>query len=759
MLTGEYKEGVTDLDRLPGFAMRRLARKMMWDYVKSHDAPPLSEEEERQVREFFRPYEKTDMLFHRGYKAWSRRFSPEFIPDEIYYGTIEPFYTDRLASKYLDNKCFYYRFFSNVKLPGLIAMRIGGIWLDNGFSIVNEERVMEILKDKEEAVLKKATDSEGGFGLTFLEGEDRFRLFKKAVSKEKCDLVIQDKIVQHPSHSRLNESSVNTFRLMSLIRNGEVWVFATAVRIGRAGSKVDNICSGGVWCGVHTDGRLTEMGTMDDGTVVTSHPDHGYTFADITMPYYERAVELVKKAHGIMAHNALASWDVAIDESGEAVLVEVNLALGTLFPMQVCLGPLFGARTRQILDEVYYKKDGSRRRKPHLGLNPRDRYYLRDNIQGILFGKYKAGYTHSALLSNAALRAIDRKALKEVSWRFPDLSRSGKEEIRDYYMPYKRSFTTESHRIYTGKSGIFRKEYIPEDMYLCDIDRYYSDRDLSYYLDNKCYYARLFPDAIQPETYAMRIGKTWLDKDYRIISPGQVMRILFSRGEVVVKPATSSEGGAGISFLDFSKASSFAQKKRTLKLAVGKIREDIMIQAPVNQHPEMSKLHPQSLNTVRIVSLIIDGKVVILSRSLKIGTGGSRLDNGCSGGIYCGVDEDGRLRESGEIDDGDTVLMVKVHPDLGYTIKGTRIPCLDKCEELVMAAHPFMGHHRLISWDIAVDDKENAVLIEANLSLGGSYDTQVVNGPFFGEYTEAVLKEVYGYKRNIPGAWKCRERL
>ena len=50
MIKGDYKEGVTDLDRLPEFAMRRLARKNMQDYIKSHNAPPLTEDEARQVR-------------------------------------------------------------------------------------------------------------------------------------------------------------------------------------------------------------------------------------------------------------------------------------------------------------------------------------------------------------------------------------------------------------------------------------------------------------------------------------------------------------------------------------------------------------------------------------------------------------------------------------------------------------------------------------------------------------------------------------
>ena len=54
-----------------------------------------------------------------------------------------------------------------------------------------------------------------------------------------------------------------------------------------------------------------------------------------------------------------------------------------------------------------------------------------------------------------------------------------------------------------------------------------------------------------------------------------------------------------------------------------------------------------------------------------------------------------------------------------------------------------IAHFRLVSWDIAIDDKKEAVLIECNLSLGGSDDVQVVNGPFFGEWTKQVLDEVY----------------
>ena len=64
--------------------------------------------------------------------------------------------------------------------------------------------------------------------------------------------------------------------------------------------------------------------------------------------------------------------------------------------------------------------------------------------------------------------------------------------------------------------------------------------------------------------------------------------------------------------------------------------------------------------------------------------------------------------------------------------------------ELVQKAHLCVPHFRLVSWDIAVNEKGEAVLIEANLSLGGIQNRQSIQGPIFGEDTKRILDEVYG---------------
>ncbi len=104
----------------------------------------------------------------------------------------------------------------------------------------------------------------------------------------------------------------------------------SGLRIGVHGSRADNLSSGGFYCGMDDDGRLCGIGALDDGNIAYQHPDNGYYFKDIKLTYIEKAEELIKKAHGIMGHCRIASWDIAIDENADAVLIETNLALGTI---------------------------------------------------------------------------------------------------------------------------------------------------------------------------------------------------------------------------------------------------------------------------------------------------------------------------------------------------------------------------------------------------------------------------------------------
>jgi hypothetical protein len=253
----------------------------------------------------------------------------------------------------LDNKCYYYRLFSNVKLPEAVVLRIGGSYLDGKLHPITEEQAAELVRGEEEVVLKKAYNSEGGYGVEFVAGRALAEKFHGKMSGISCDVVIQKPVKQHKALSELHPESVNTMRIVSVKTDDKVKVYKVCVKIGVGKERMDNGCHGGIYCGVRSDGRLRDYGILDNGGVLHEHPDLGYRFGDKRIPHLGRAIKLVKEAHSFMGHFRMISWDVAIDEQGEAVLIEANLTLGGISDVQMCSGPLFGRDTKKILDEVF----------------------------------------------------------------------------------------------------------------------------------------------------------------------------------------------------------------------------------------------------------------------------------------------------------------------------------------------------------------------------------------------------------------------
>lgn len=280
-------------------------------------------------------------------------FSEIYIPDNLYYTLIDTFYNNHKFADYLDNKCLYDVLLAGVKQPVSVAKRMNQIWYVDNIP-TTEEHVKKILSSRSEFVLKIATYSSGGHGVYFLHGDETDKL-ASIISNVKNDIIIQEPLRQHSALSVLNPSSVNTIRLISLLRNNEVKVYSCIIRMGIDGSRVDNASSGGITCGINKDGRLNEFAFSAKGKKYLVHPSTSRHFNDTVVPSFKKCQEIVKKVHLTLPWFRLISWDFAIDECGDPVLIETNLRYGELDFHQLNNGPLFGVDTADILNEVLSK--------------------------------------------------------------------------------------------------------------------------------------------------------------------------------------------------------------------------------------------------------------------------------------------------------------------------------------------------------------------------------------------------------------------
>lgn len=292
-------------------------------------------------------------------------------------------------------------------------------------------------------------------------------------------------------------------------------------------------------------------------------------------------------------------------------------------------------------------------------------------------------------------------------------------------------------RYYNGiereTKGEFDARYIPLDMEACFIDDWFNNTNAAQAIDDKNMYDLYFHDVNMPKTVGRIINRAFFDNNYYSISIDSLIERCSSEKHVIMKPSIGSMAGHGIVFWNEEEGVEVL-KKFLLE------HENYIIQELIHQHEEINKIYSQSVNSIRIVTCNFKGKTEVLSAVIRLGQGGNKLDNASQGGLFCGIKEDGSLKKFGYSKYGETCT---VHPQ-GAVFAECRIPNFDKCKKLVIdLSNRFLRISKLISWDLAVDENGEPMLIEVNLCYGGTDIHQIANGPLFGDKTEEVVDCVF----------------
>lgn len=136
--------------------------------------------------------------------------------------------------------------------------------------------------------------------------------------------VLEEQIVQSPDLSAFNASSVNTLRIHTMnYGDGEIEVLWPCLRMGHAGSFVDNAGAGGIFGAIDvTTGTI--IGAADEKRhFFEEHPDSHKALIGFAIPQWDDACSLARTAAQKLPEAAFVGWDLALTGSGW-VLVEGN---------------------------------------------------------------------------------------------------------------------------------------------------------------------------------------------------------------------------------------------------------------------------------------------------------------------------------------------------------------------------------------------------------------------------------------------------
>lgn len=349
--------------------------------------------------------------------------------------------------------------------------------------------------------------------------------------------------------------------------------------------------------------------------------------------------------------------------------------------------------------------------------------------------KIDDGFSTKLLRKGFAIKYLRKRT--EAVGNVQPLSSSEKQKIEAYW---KKGLGIKVNYMYfalyntVNKSDDFDVTYIPDDLFFCYIDPFYNSFNAANWLDDKNLYDLLFADITRPSTIARRMGGELLDKDYNKVDIDTIIKQCATCGEVIVKKSIDSEGGKGVQIINA------IGDAENLRLTI-QASNDFVVQRVLKQHSALAAIHPNSINTIRVMTLLHNNEVYILSSIVRMGRGGKRVDNASSGGLFCGLDEKGRLRKYAYDYDG---YRFERHPSSDLVFEGYSIPGIDEIKEIVkQKAFRLARFCKMVSWDFAIGEDGKPVFIEVNMTYGEVNFHQMTNGPLLKKLTPVVIQEVF----------------
>lgn len=216
-------------------------------------------------------------------------------------------------------------------------------------------------------------------------------------------------------------------------------------------------------------------------------------------------------------------------------------------------------------------------------------------------------------------------------------------------------------------------------------------------LDDKRSFFKAYKDFFRHDVY---------DRETLETNPDSLAKLLLQHERLVLK-AANGKCGRSVSFIET------AHWQPSDLLAAMQIDGHDLIETPIEQHPDLNRLSPSGVNTVRIVTALdADDQPYLLGCRLRISVD-SPVDNLAAGNLAAPVDErNGRVTGPGVYSDF-TRDPQSVHPVTGTRIEGFQIPYWEACLIMALNAQKLHLENRSIGWDIAVTP-EGPGLIEGN---------------------------------------------
>ena len=300
------------------------------------DDIPLTEEEIAAIDAYWGKYKfaypNIDYKSFQTFKNRYGKFDVRHCPGAIRTSYFTKHFIDSAYSRPFQHKGMQQFLYPNIKQPRTFVRSINGIYLNEEYEPLTIDEVIDTCIEAMRVgcdLIIKPNHGHGGRGIVVFDAKTtKPRTIRDHITKtlKGSAFVIQEVLVQSEFMARFNNSSVNTLRITSLLYKGQVRVLAALIRIGCAGNRVDNWCSGGSILGVDVNtGKCCASAMLNDRTT-SSKLSSGIDLEkeSLIVPNFEEVKRQVIASHYRIPYIRMISWDVALDKENTPILIENN---------------------------------------------------------------------------------------------------------------------------------------------------------------------------------------------------------------------------------------------------------------------------------------------------------------------------------------------------------------------------------------------------------------------------------------------------
>lgn len=294
-----------------------------------------------------------------------------YIPEFFFYNLFLPFHYSRKYKILLTDKIITEQLFRGLAIPQahtickLINNHIYTYELaERGYEDIKQE----LIENKYKKIFVKPIDGQGGYGIHIFHKNDSGQYVTKDndVLNEKFlnkigarnDFIMQSGLEQDTEISKIYPHSINTFRIATENKNGNVRILCSTLRIGRNGNQVDNSAQGGIILKIDVKtGETGHYATTEQCEYFEKHPDTNFVFEKHRISNWNEVKEFVIESTKKLPQFTYLAWDIALTKNGP-LAIETNLNFG-LDHYQIAIGGL--RKIFQINNPQFYWKNKGKR--------------------------------------------------------------------------------------------------------------------------------------------------------------------------------------------------------------------------------------------------------------------------------------------------------------------------------------------------------------------------------------------------------------